>query len=241
MKKVTLCLMVLLGTMATQAQWGKKINGNGKMTTVERSTGDYDGVAVSGSFDVILVAGQEGQVTVEGEENLLEYVITEVKNGNLEIRTERGVQLRPSTWKHGITITVPVQEIDNLALSGSGDISTKTTLKSRNFNTQLSGSGDVSIDVEATEVKAALSGSGDLSLNGKATNLVIEVSGSGDVDAYGLDASFVECNVSGSADVNVSVDQTLRARVSGSGDIHYRGNPKKIDSKTIGSGGVSKG
>ena len=38
--------------------------------------------------------------------------------------------------------------------------------------------------------------------------------------------------VSGSADIKVTVKGNLKARVSGSGDIHYRGNPAKIDSKT---------
>ncbi|MGI9550030.1 MAG: DUF2807 domain-containing protein, partial [Aurantibacter sp.] len=29
--------------------------------------------------------------------------------------------------------------------------------------------------------------------------------------------------------------------VSGSGDINYRGNPEKVDTKTSGSGDISKG
>jgi hypothetical protein len=61
-----------------QAQWGKKLRGNGNMERMERSTGDYDAVAVSGFFDVELVSGNEGDVIVHAEENLQEYIITEV-------------------------------------------------------------------------------------------------------------------------------------------------------------------
>ncbi|MDG1774786.1 MAG: DUF2807 domain-containing protein, partial [Flavobacteriaceae bacterium] len=45
--------------------------------------------------------------------------------------------------------------------------------------------------------------------------------------------------VSGSADVTLTVKGTLNAKVSGSGDIQYKGNPKKVASKVSGSGDVT--
>jgi hypothetical protein len=45
--------------------------------------------------------------------------------------------------------------------------------------------------------------------------------------------------VSGSEDVKVTVRGTLNAKVSGSGDIQYKGNPKKVVSKVSGSGDVT--
>ena len=55
MKKLATLSLVVLFTISCTAQWGKKVNGNGKMVTIERSTGDYDAIAVSGWFDVDLV------------------------------------------------------------------------------------------------------------------------------------------------------------------------------------------
>ena len=43
----------------------------------------------------------------------------------------------------------------------------------------------------------------------------------------------------GSADIKVTATEMIKARVSGSGDIRYKGNPKKIDTKTSGSGDIS--
>ena len=239
---ITLSLVTLLSISCT-AQWGKKVKGNGNMTTIERSVGDYDAVALSGWFDVNLVAGNEGELTLKGEENLLEYIKTEVKDGKLTIKVKKGINLKPSSWKKGmgIYVTVPVEDINAVTLSGSGDIVGKTTLKANNFKTSISGSGDITLDVDANEVKATMSGSGDINLSGKTGDLEVRVSGSGDIKAYDLEADYVSAEVSGSADVKVTVNQTLKARVSGSGDISYRGNPKKIDSKTSGSGDVSKG
>lgn len=238
MKKV-LTLSFALITIAASAQWGKRVKGNGKVVTIERTVGDYDYVSVAGWFDVELVDGNEGEITIKGEENLLEYIKTEVKDGDLVIKTKKGVNLQPSNWKDGITITVPVESINGASLSGSGDVIGKTTLKADHFKTSISGSGDIELDVEANRLKASMSGSGDIRLSGKATDFEVSVSGSGDIKAYDLEAEFVEAQVSGSADIKVTAKQALKARVSGSGDISYKGNPKKIDTKSSGSGDIS--
>lgn len=232
----------LLMACNLNGQWGKRVKGNGNDTTIERQVGPYDQVALSGWFDVKLVAGQEGSITLSGEENLLEHVVTEVKNGKLQIRTERGYNLKPSSWTSGgILITVPVEQIQTVSLSGSGDIIGNTLLKSDTFQAAVSGSGDVVLEVAAGDIEASLTGSGDMTLAGSTGRLEVRVSGSGDIEAYDLEAEDVEATVSGSADIRVTARQSLTARVSGSGDIHYRGNPARVDAKTSGSGDVSKG
>lgn len=241
MKKIILLLLVTFYASNLSAQWGKKIKGNGDYTTIERSIEDYDKVSVSGWFDVVLVSGTEGKLSLEGESNLLEYIKTEVKDGRLNIKPRKGVNLKPSSYNNGIVITVPVQEIDAVSLSGSGDIVGKTVLKTNNFKTSLSGSGDISLEVEAQEMEASMSGSGDINLDGTAENFTAKISGSGDIKAYGLEAENVSATVSGSADIEVTANTSIKARVTGSGDISYRGNPKKIDTKSSGSGDITEG
>ncbi|WP_190808333.1 head GIN domain-containing protein [Flagellimonas sp. S3867] len=241
MKKLITLGLALSMVAITNAQWGKRVKGNGEVVTIDRSVGDYDEVTLAGWFDVELVSGQEGELTLKGESNLLEYIKTEVKDGKLVIKTEKGVNLRPSNWNGGIHITVPIESISAVALSGSGDIVGKTTIKTDDFSARMSGSGDINLSVQAQNVAAALSGSGDIRLNGKTNDFEVQVSGSGDVSAYELEAENVTAQVSGSADIKVTANQSIDARVSGSGDIHYRGNPDKIKSKASGSGDISKG
>lgn len=241
MKKAAVLGIALCMMASACAQWGKKVKGNGNMVSMERSTGDYNAVSVSGFFDVELVAGEEGEVTVEAEENLQEFIITEVKNGTLQIKTKEGVNIQPSTWKDGISITVPITDIEAVSLSGSGEIIGKTLIRTTDFSANMSGSGDIKIEVESDELFANLSGSGDMNLKGSAGRFKVQISGSGDVKAYDLEASEVDASISGSADMELTVREVLKARVSGSGNITYRGNPEKIDSKSSGSGDISKG
>ena len=241
MKKLSVLLFTGLITLSCSAQWGKTIKGNGNNVTLERSTGDYEGIAVSGWFDVDLVSGNEGDITLQGDENLLEYIITEVKDGKLVIKTEKGVNLKSSSWKSEIRITVPVESISSVSMSGSGDIVGKTKIKSDKFSTAMSGSGDITLDIESNSLSASMSGSGDITLSGTTKDFDATISGSGDIEAYNLEADNVSATVSGSADIQVTAKKSIKARVSGSGDISYRGNPEKVDTKTSGSGDISKG
>ncbi|WP_375323993.1 head GIN domain-containing protein [Flagellimonas sp. GZD32] len=241
MKKFITLGLALCTVAISSAQWGKKVRGNGDVVTIERSVGDYDAVALAGWFDVEIVSGNEGQLTLKGESNLLEYIETEVKNGKLVIKTEKGVNLKPSNWNNSIVITVPVESIDAVSLAGSGDIVGKTTIKTNDFSTNLAGSGDITLMVEAKSIDASLAGSGDINLSGKTTDFEVSIAGSGDIKAYELEADNVKATISGSADIRVTANESIDAKVSGSGDIHYRGNPTKIKSKSSGSGDITKG
>lgn len=241
MKKLAMLSIAVLFTASCSAQWGKRIKGNGHIVTMERSVGDYDGIGVSGWFNVELVDGKEGELTLKGDENLLEHIVTEVENGKLTIKTEKGYNLQPSSWKQKVLITVPVEHISSIALSGSGDIVGRKTLKADTFKTAMSGSGDITLAVQASSISASMSGSGDITLSGRTNDFDATISGSGDIKAYDLEADNVDATISGSADIKVTAKKRLKARVSGSGDISYRGNPEKLDTKSSGSGSISKG
>ncbi|PKB18695.1 head GIN domain-containing protein [Flavobacterium sp. 5] len=218
------------------AQW-TKIKGNGKVITENRSTVGYDEVNVSGFFDVVLVSGKEGAITIKGEENLLPYVKVEVKDNVLHIYTEKNINI---STKENLILTVPFEEISAVSLSGSGDVSSKNTIVATTFKTKLSGSGDLTLDVKATDFEANLSGSGDVVLTGNSDTFTSKISGSGDVDAVNLITKKANVTISGSGDMKVNCSDSLYARVSGSGDIAYKGNPESKDTKVNGSGEISK-
>ena len=237
MKKQILLFAVLLISTASFAQWGKKISGNGKMTTETRTTSDYEGVNCAGSLDYILVAGTEGKITLEGEENLLEYIVTEVKNGKLTVKVKDKVNLKPSANKT-IKVTIPFKDINEVSLAGSGDLWSDDTISSTNLEVSLAGSGDINLDIQTTSVESSIAGSGDIKLSGKTTNLEASIAGSGDFEAFDLISDNTEVSISGSGDAQVVSNVSIKGRVSGSGDIAYKGNPTKEDTKVSGSGTI---
>ncbi len=221
------------------AQDKTKLQGNGKVVTETRTTGDYDAIQISGFFDVDLVAGKEGKITIQGEENLLPAIKVEVENNSLKVYVERSTNIRTSSNKK-IQITIPFEKISELSLAGSGEIQSKDIIKNDKFSIKLSGSGNFTLPVDTNNLELNVSGSGNVHLKGTASNFSAKLSGSGNIDAANLKSKVVEANVSGSGNSKVACDESLTARVSGSGNIRYVGNPEKKDTKVSGSGTITK-
>lgn len=239
-KLITLSLVLFASTQIHAQWWGKSVKGNGELETITRNVGDYDAINVAGFFDVTLVAGNEGELTIEGESNLLEYIETEVDGDRLTIKVKNKQNLKTS-WGKDIKIRVPFRDLNQVSLSGSGEIMSTDVIKANNFRVSVSGSGDINLVVEASSTESRVTGSGDLVLRGSTRDHETSVTGSGDLEAGRFQADNVDAKVTGSGDIRVSCDKSIRARVTGSGDIEYVGNPTKQDTKVSGSGDISRG
>lgn len=240
MKKILLLSIIVCTAQISSAQWfgNKSVKGNGEVITQSFNTGDYDEVSVAGSMDVTLVSGTEGKITVEAESNIMEHLRIEVSGSKLIIGTKNNTNINP---KRAIKVTVPVEKIDYASVSGSGEIMSDMTLKSRNMRLKVSGSGDINLNIEAENLKASVTGSGDMVITGRAENLDASVTGSGDLKTTGLKANNVEASVTGSGDVAVFINGgDFKARVTGSGDIRYKGTTRNVDKKVTGSGDIDK-
>lgn len=257
MKKTLLIIAIALISIPSNAQWGKKIRGNGNTETIVRNVGDYDNIKIAGFFDTTLVKGKEGSIELIGEENILDNIEVYIDKGTLTIKSKRFIELIPSR-KTPVLIKIPVKSIDGMSLSGSGTINSKIKLESPKFNTVLSGSGDiyaaidatelnvtisgsgdVELDVNASEVDVTISGSGESTLEGSTQSIDVTIAGSGDLHAFKLNSKIATIQISGSADASVNVSELLKVRIAGSGDVHYSGSPK-VDSKIVGSGDLIK-
>ncbi len=236
--KLTLAITLsVFGLAESNAQWGnKKVVGNGNITTKTIKTNDYDAIKGVGSMDIHLERGTEGNITVKTDDNLQEYVEIEVDGNTLVIKTKKNYYLKT---KKGIHVTVPFNDVSMIGLVGSGDIDTKDTVNAENLDVKVTGSGDIVLDVEASSVDITVTGSGDIELTGSTTNLEVSVTGSGDFKGFGLDAQVTDAKVSGSGDAKVVATKSIKARVNGSGDIDYKGNPENKDTKVSGSGDIS--
>ena len=207
----------------------------------ERQVGEYDAIYVSGWYEVLLVEGKEGKITLEGKASILENITTEVENGKLRVEWDKSASTSLFRSMSKIKIIIPVEDINEVQLSGSGSVVRETKLRSENLKAKLSGSGTLDLQVETSSITSGISGSGNVILSGQTKEFEAHVSGSGDIKAYALTAEDVTASISGSAKVKVHANNSVTARISGSGNVRYMGSATKIDSKVSGSGSVSKG
>ena len=237
-QKLKLSIVLFLFTFAINSQnWGngERVKGNGKIVTETRTTSEYGEISVGGSFDVVLVKGKEGSIKIEGEENIIPYIEVEVSNGNLQIKYKKNTNI--NTTKK-LTITVPITNIDKISLGGSGNISNVGVIKTNDFTASLGGSGNIKLQIETNEMSVNIGGSGNIEISGKTTEFNCSVAGSGNVSAFSLNSDNTNATIAGSGSVKTTVNKKIKAKVVGSGNIYYKGNPAEKDVKSVGSGEI---
>lgn len=111
-------------------------------------------------------------------------------------------------------------------VAGSGDIECKQ-LKAADIDISVAGSGDLKIEnAQVTSANASVAGSGTVKISGSADKANYSVAGSGDLYASDFKVQDISASVAGSGDIKCYAVEHLKARVSGSGTIGYKGNPE---------------
>ena len=152
------------------------------------------------------------------DSNLQEYIEIEVKDNVLKIKTKDRTNL---STKKGVKVTVPVESISKIQLTGSGNLRSAAAIKANEFKLNVTGSGDAVLAIEASEVEARIAGSGNIDLSGSFTDLELSVAGSGTFKGTGLSSKSTEVSIAGSGDVKLSgTTSQLDLKISGSGNFH---------------------
>jgi len=238
MKNLRLLLLafpVLWISCSAHGQWGKTVHGNHNVTRSERKLDSFSGIKVSSGVDVYLKQGDNESVTVEADENLHEYIITEVKGGVLHVYTE--VSIRDASKER---VYVTMKEIKTVETSSAGDVVGESPVRSEELRLSASSAGDINLEVYAREIELNISSSGDMTLTGETDELDADLSSAGDLNAYDLKAKEAEISVSSAGDADINVSEKITARASSAGDINYKGDPKYVDVHTSSAGGIHK-
>jgi hypothetical protein len=234
-RRVILSLVLAAGLAASCVP--TVLEGSGNLATESREVGGIRAVTLAGVGNLVVRQTGAEALTVTADDNLVEYIRTEVRGGTLIIELDPrapGTIVKPSVTP---VFDLQIAVIEGIAASGSGSVAADT-LRAETISIAVSGSGDVrmaSLDVDGIE--AAISGSGDVVLAGRARAQTIAVSGSGRYSASELASSSAAVGVSGSGDARVWAADALDISISGSGSVAYYGDPD-VTKRVSGSGRV---
>jgi hypothetical protein len=174
----------------------------------------------------ITVASIEG-LSVSGSGNLI--VETKVKTSGLNLNVSGSGSLKVDAQAENVSANV----------SGSGDMELRGMYKS--FTSDISGSGEIVMNTTiAGSAEFEISGSGKVMAKGTSQSVSVEISGSGKILAAELETDKCQVRISGSGGVEINVKDELDARISGSGSVYYKGEPKRVNADSSGSGKVRK-
>lgn len=195
--------------------FGSGIKGSGVAAIEARDITDFNSVDVGGVFQVEITAQKDFAVEVEADDNLLQYIETEVSGGTLSITSDK--RLNPSS---PIRIRISAPDIERIKSSGASKVSLN--------------------DLKNSELTVDTSGVSKVTLAGQTANLTVDVSGASHIDAENLAAENANIDASGASHVSVNVLNELRSDASGASKIRYTGSPKSVEKNTSGASSVKQ-
>ena len=140
LRSLTIAIIVLLISSCTHAQLWKTVYGNKNVVTKERKLDSFTGVKVSSGIDVYLKQGNNESVSVEADENLHEYILTEVRNGVLNVYSEYNI--RDAERKR---VYVTMKEVNSVRTTSAGDVIGETPINSDRLELSASSAGDINL------------------------------------------------------------------------------------------------
>ena len=211
------------------------ISGNGNVVKQQRDVPGFTGIKVGSGIDVYLTQGDSQQVEVEADENLQEWIRTEVSDNVLQIYSDKNIRLAKSK-----KVMVTCKTIDRLEVSSAGDLHGMNKFTADKLDIQMSSAGDLRFEVDANEISISISSAGNALLRGKTNTLRADLSSAGDLNAFELEARVGDISVSSAGNAKVYITEEASFRSSSAGDINYRGEPRIKEIHTSSAGSVNR-
>ncbi len=239
-RSIWLTLIVLIAaSLACAAPFGvSTVKGSGNIVTEERDVSGFDSVVVSGLGRVIVTQGDEESLTVETDDNLMQYIETQVSGGTLELGFTDDADRKILDPSDSIIFRLSVIDLTALDISGAASFEIQE-LDADRLEMVLSGAGDVRIDsLTATDLVVTVSGAGDIELAGQVETQEIALRGLGSYDAPDLESQEATVHISGAGSADIWVLDTLDVTISGAGDVDYFGRPA-VTQDITGAGSIT--
>lgn len=238
MKNVFFLTIIITATLTScHFIGGKRIRGNGVMKMENRATGTFNSIDVSGNVKVYVKQDSVASVKIETDENLLEYIITDSKDGTLRIHQKEGANLKPS---RSIKVYISGPSFKRFKASGACDFFSENKITgTESVSISLSGASDVKLELKVPGIAADLSGAGTITLKGETKDFSVDGSGSTTIKCFELMTENTKVELSGAGDAEVFASVKLEVDVSGAADVKYKGNAT-VSQKISGAGSVKK-
>jgi len=195
-------LLLLVSVVAAGCHHGRfaQIQGNGKRELQKRQVAAFTSISTNGAFTIEVTCQKEPSLEIEGDENVLDFVKTEVNSNILRLENSQNYSV-----SEPVRVKISLPNLEGLAVTGAGHIDVKG-LKNDKF--EIDTNGAPAITVAGT------------------TKMVdIAANGAGKVDAQNLHATRAVVDARGVAKVDLDVSDQLDVEISGPSSVTYNGNP----------------
>ena len=222
---LTIIIFILLTITACRLPFINITTGSGSLTSRTYDVSGFNAIQLDGAGELIITQGDKEALEIEAEDNIIDSLTVEVRNGTLVI----GFTEKP--WRNTIiptrttTYTLSVKELTQITINGAGSVknaSLETSSLAINFN----GAGQAKLDdLSADSLSIRLLGTGTIAVSGKVASQVIEIDGAGDYQGADLMTESTTVSIDGLGNAIVWATENLDVTINGSGSVSYYGSP----------------
>jgi len=234
---ITFLVMLFLSSCAFDinlGDFGPGKKGNGTVVQENRPIkSDFTEISASEGLHVYVTQANDFEITVEADENIIDLIGTDIKNGRLRIHAIENIGR--ATKK----IYVSLPEINALKSSSGAHLNSQGLVETDKLEIDSSSGSNLNVELMAGDVDIDASSGANLNLSGAAKVAYIDVSSGGNINARGLDTQTCHADASSGGNLSVNVSESLTADASSGGNISYSGDADVQSKKNL-SGSITK-
>lgn len=199
---------------------GPSVNGNRNVTEEVRQVDNFDQIEVSRGMNVYITQGSPAKVVVIADNNLHEWIETEVDGEVLKIYTNGSIR---SAEEKKVMITV--ENLKRVKATTGSNVYSQKQILTEDLELSATSGSNLTMEVNAQLLRAECSTGSNIILSGLAKKADLEASTGSNLKGQELKTGECEMRASAGANVFASVAESLEARASTGGNIIYYGEP----------------
>lgn len=208
------------------------VRASDEVITEIRDFNSFDGVVTNIVGDVSVSQGAGYAVKITGPDNVVAQTSTSIDGHLLVVGSDACFN-----GAYDLKVEVTAPDFSLINLSGVGDISTVGIISAGRLEMEMMGAGKITAQVDADTLLTLISGTGEIAYNGTAARHDLICAGKYTLNAYDLMTEDTYIQLTGTGDSYISASNRLDVRITGNGNVFYKGNPV-VTREIIGTGDV---
>lgn len=211
------------------------IKGNRNVVSEDRTIrSDFEIINVQQGINLTISQGNPTSLSVEADENVIDLLITEVKNNELNIYFEKSVYQAKAR-----NVFLTSENISKIKASSGASVKSENTIQAETLELNSSSGSTMKIRTIANEITSESSSGSNITIVGKSNSFTANSSSGSSINAKDLKVVNAITKASSGANIDVNVTGKLTAKASSGADIDYEGSPETVDKNTSSGGSVT--
>lgn len=202
----------------------------------ERGLAPFEAISVTGGIEVILEPGDTEQAKIKTWGIDVDKVNLFVKGKTLKIQLLNLSKIGDRQVKVYLTY----KQLYGVRATAGAKVYGRELIQSDRFVVRVGSGGFADLEVETNSLDARAGEGGVIEISGNADTVDVSASTGGRYEGYDLEANRTHARASTGGEITVVAHEALDASANTGGSIHYRGQPKEKNTRTLFSGGIHK-